>query len=81
MYLRMPRRVGAYSANHSAVVGSSSVYVSALETEKTDSPLLILSTPVSWRYCSLMPRAFARLWPILVEVEREDIFAKLRRIG
>jgi len=28
-----------------------------------------------------MPRAFARLWPILVEVEREDMFAKLRRIG
>ena len=42
--------------------------MSAVDTEKTDSPLVRASWPVGLRYRSLIPRIFARPWPTLVAV-------------
>ncbi|KAG9859404.1 cell division control protein-like protein, partial [Aureobasidium melanogenum] len=45
----MSEPLGVTSLNHSQTVGSASTKVSALETEKTDSPLVIFSASTSWR--------------------------------
>lgn len=54
---------------HSDVDGSCSTKVSALDTEKTDSPLVMFSALVEVRYCSLIPKTFASPWPMFDEVE------------
>ena len=65
--------MGAVSRIHSSDVGSCSTKVSAVDTEKTDSPLVRFSSPVGSRYCNLMPKNFAKPWPTLVAVLEEDI--------
>lgn len=70
--------MGRTSLNHSRVVGSCSTKVSAVEAEKTDSPVVRFCWPVGLRYCSLIPKTLAKPWPTLL-VPLEDMITVVQQ--